>query len=83
MKSEEKVRCWMDKKRKTKARLAQLRTLALYQEAETIETDHEQRVIRGVSLIQAVEALGHDMMIDEVTLGAAPTRHKDRQTRQH
>lgn len=31
--------------------------------------DRQQHVIRGVSLIQAVEALGHGMMVDDVTLG--------------
>ena len=33
-----------------------------------IEVDEDDHVLRGVSLIQAVEALGHGVMVDETTL---------------
>ena len=44
-----------------------MRMEALYQGAD-IQVDSEERVLRGVSLLQAVEALGHGMMVDETTL---------------
>ena len=44
-----------------------LRLAALYQGAG-IEVDKDEHVLRGVSLIQAVEALGHGVMVDETTL---------------
>ena len=44
-----------------------LRLAALYQGAG-IEVDKDDHVLRGVSLIQAVEALGHGVMVDETTL---------------
>ena len=44
-----------------------LRLAALYQ-GEGIEVDEDDHVLRGVSLMQAVEALGHGVMVDETTL---------------